>query len=79
MEAESYSAQSGYAEVGRSDASGGLAMQVGDSGTLDFEVFLTTPGTYYFGIRTLAPDSESNGIYVELDGNLITAPADHAE
>ena len=77
MEAESYSDQNGYAEVLRSDASGGRAMQVGDGGSLDFQIFLTTPGTYYFWIRTLAPDAESNGLYVALDGELITAPADN--
>lgn len=77
MEAESYSAQEGYAAVARTDASGGTAMQVGDSGSLDFEVFLTTPGVYFFWIRTLASDAESNGIYVALDGELIEAPPEN--
>jgi hypothetical protein len=77
MEAENYSLQSGYVAVSRSDASGAVAMQVGDAGSLDFEVFLTSPGTYYFWIRTLSPDAESNGIYVMLDGELITAPDDN--
>lgn len=75
MEAEAFSAQFGYAEVPRDDASGGVAMQVGDTGVLSFEIFLETAGTWYFWPRTLAPDSESNGMHVEIDGVFMTAPA----
>ncbi len=74
LEAESFTTQNGYSQVPRTDASGGMAMQVGASGSLDFEIHLATGGTYYFWIRTLAADSESNGIFVALDGSQITAP-----
>jgi hypothetical protein len=78
MEAEGFSAQTGYATVARGDASGGAAMQVGASGALHFEIWLDTGGTWYFWPRTLAPDAESNGMYVDLDGVTIRAPATSA-
>jgi len=75
MEAEAYSEQVGFAEVRRDDASGSVAMQVGDSGVLSFEIYVETAGTWYFWPRTFAPDSESNGLHVEIDGVRMTAPA----
>lgn len=78
MEAEGFSSQTGYATVARGDASGGAAMRVGDSGALHFEIWLAAGGTWYFWPRTLAPDAESNGMYVDLDGVTIRAPATSA-
>ncbi len=75
MEAEHFWGQTGYTSIARSDASGGTAMQVGASGVLHFEFWLATGGTWHFWPRTLAPDAESNGMYVDLDGITIRAPA----
>ena len=74
IEAEHYSAQTGYSQITHGDASGGVAMQVGDNGSLDFEVYFASTGTYYFWVRTLAADSESNGLYLAIDGELVRAP-----
>jgi hypothetical protein len=77
MEAENYTAQAGYSEITPTGASGGKAMQVGDSGRLDFDVSFAQAGRWYFWIRTQAHDSEMNGIYLEVDGVQQAAPADH--
>ena len=63
MEAEHFRAQTGHVEVRRDDASEGIAMQVGDGGSLDFRVHLETGGTYYFWVRTLSdgPDIATPG------------------
>jgi hypothetical protein len=77
MEAENYTAQSGYSVLTPGGASGGKAMQVGSSGHLDFEVSFAQAGRWYFWIRSQAHDSEMNGIYLEVDGVRQAAPADH--
>jgi len=77
MEAENYTTQTGYAEVSDSGASGGVAMRVGSSGSLNFEITLTTGGRWYIWVRTYATDSESNGLYIDLDGTSVRAPSDH--
>ena len=77
FEAENYSSQKGYAKVSHSGASGGIAMQVGASGSLNFELNLKVGGRYYVWLRTQAPNSESNGLFISIDGKRIKAPADH--
>jgi len=79
MEAEGFSANEGYAMVSRADASGGVVMQVGERGALSFDIEVASSGRMYLWLRTLAPDAESNGVHVELDGSRIEAPADHPE
>ncbi|HEU0021249.1 MAG TPA: Ig-like domain-containing protein, partial [Dehalococcoidia bacterium] len=79
VEAEHYTAQSGYSELTISDASGGKAMQVGDSGHLDFEVSFVQAGRWYFWIRSQAHDHEMNGLLLEVDGIRQVAPADHPQ
>lgn len=79
MEVEHFAANDGFAEVARPDASGGLVMQVGASGRLDLSVHFDTAGEVYVWIRTYVPlqDSENNGLFLDLDGTPLVAPAGH--
>ena len=77
FEAENYSSQKGYAKVSHSGASGGIAMRVGASGSLNFELNLKVGGRYYVWLRTQAANTESNGLFISVDGNRIKAPAGH--
>jgi len=77
MEAENYISQEGYNLINRSDASGNLAMQVGSDGSLNFRFTLNSEGTWYIWIRGYATTPENNGLYLKLDGNYLTAPANH--
>ncbi len=79
VEAENYTSQNGYTKVNQSGASGGAAMQVGGSGSLNFDFDFKTGGRYYIWLRTLAADSENNGLFISLDGKRIEAPSGHPQ
>ena len=77
MEAENYTSQEGYSIVYRSDASGTQAMQVGSDGSLNYSFTLNSAGTWYIWIRAHATTADNNGIYLKLDGETLTAPANN--
>ena len=81
FEAEAFDAQSGYAELPRGDASGGTVIQVGDDGTVDYDLWFASSGRVYVWVRTHVPtnDSENNGLFIDLDGEPIEAPDDHPQ
>lgn len=79
VEAEHFASNEGYAEVARPDASGGIVMQVGDQGSLDLSIHFDTAGEVFVWLRTFVPiqDSENNGVFLDLDGEPLVAPAGH--
>jgi hypothetical protein len=69
MEAENFRSQVGHSRIGNSQASGGTIMQVGESGSLNYEFDVKTPGTWYVWVRTYTTDSDNNGLYLKVNGN----------
>jgi hypothetical protein len=77
MEAEHFTTQRGYSIVENSKASGGKAVRVGASGTLQFRITLKTAGKWYIWIRAYADGHTNNGLFLNLDGKALRAPKDH--
>jgi len=77
MEAEAFSENIGYNLINNSNASGGQVMQAGESGSLSFDINFDQSGRWYLWLRTLAPDHTSNGMFLDLDGQRLSAPSDH--
>ncbi|MGD9611966.1 MAG: BACON domain-containing carbohydrate-binding protein [Kiritimatiellia bacterium] len=72
MEAENYTAQTGYARVASSETSGGAGMRaVGAEGSnLDFKFSVQQAGTWYFWVRANATADVNNGFRLALDGSV---------
>ena len=78
LELESGS-MTGGAIVANSEASGGQVVQftTAASGSVTFNLPTLEAGTWYVWIRTYAKTSEENGLFMELDGKSVVAPAGH--
>ena len=71
MEAESYTAQTGYGRYANADASGGAVMRADSDGSLDFRFTVQQSGTWYVWIRAYATANENNGYQLGLDGRTL--------
>jgi|GEM_PF-7045750 putative transposon-encoded protein len=70
MEAESYTAQTGYVRVNQADASGGAVMRAdgAEGSNLDFKFTVQQAGTWYVWVRAYATADVNNGFRLGLDG-----------
>ena len=80
MEAEHFSSQNGYGEYANTGASGSSVMRAdgGGGSSLDFQFTVQQGGTWYIWIRANANANENNGMYLNLDGAPLKAPAGHS-
>ena len=77
-EAEAATALQEAEVITRDDASGGRVVRwTGSNGRAEFTLRVSTPGTWYFWVRTAAADHSNNGLYLELDGKRLSAPEGH--
>jgi hypothetical protein len=64
--------------IARDDASGGrVVLWTGETGRAEFTIRVSTPGRWHFWVRTAATDHTNNGLFLELDGQRLSAPAGH--
>ncbi|NCC94787.1 MAG: hypothetical protein EOM10_16230, partial [Opitutae bacterium] len=70
MEAENYTAQTGYVRVSQAGTSGGATMRAdgGEGSSLDFKFTVQQAGTWYVWVRAYATANENNGFRLGLDG-----------
>jgi hypothetical protein len=78
MEAENFTSQTGYQLFGSAGSSGGQVMKVvAGSGSLNFEFTVWQGGLWYIWVLTHATHVENNGMYLGLDGGMLSAPSWH--
>lgn len=76
-EAEQFESQNGYSVINQDGTSGGKIIQVGDSGMVNYNINIPKAGRWYFYIKANAPDSESNGLFLYLNNQLLKSPSDY--
>jgi len=58
-------------------ASGSVVQAVAQEARLTFQVEIKQAGRWYLWLRTYAPDSANNGLFLEWNGKPLVAPSDH--
>lgn len=79
IDAEHASEIVAFDELELEDASGGLAMRAGEGmeAALRYDVEFAQGGDYHVWLRTQTVTVEDDGLFMELDAEMVTAPAGH--